>query len=67
MLNFRRSSMFSELFNDFRLAELDKLLANLATVWGFDIWAIHDLTNHSIYIVGRYLLKNWGIAECLEI
>ena len=54
-------------FNEYGVTELESTLSTLGKNWTFDIWFIHQITNHSVFIIGKYLFQKYGLGEFLKI
>lgn len=54
-------------FNDYGIAELESILNTLGKNWTFDVWFIHQITGHSVYVIGNYLFQKYRLNEFLKI
>ena len=46
---------------------LSDTLSAIGTSWSFDIWKAHSSSNHSVFLVGKYLFKKWELLQGLMV
>ena len=54
-------------FSPYGVAELESAFNTLGKNWAFDIWFVYNITNHSVYIMGKYLFQKYGLREFLQV
>lgn len=54
-------------FQDYGFQQLQHALASIGLNWNFDIWLIYSASGHSVFIMGKYLMKKWSLNESLDI
>ena len=50
----------------FRLRTYKNMLQWVGIDWNFDIWQVFNETNHSVFIIGKYLFDKWNFYEILN-
>ena len=58
---------FEFTFSPYGVNELESAFNTLGKNWTFDIWFVHNVTNHSVYIMGKYLFQKYNLSEFLKI
>lgn len=49
--------------------EIESMLFSVGRNWNFDIWPVHNTTNHSVALLGKYLSYKWefsGASNCKD-
>ena len=54
-------------FQDYGIQQLQNALSGVGLNWNFDIWLIYSASGHSVFIMGKYLMKKWSLDESLDI
>ena len=58
---------FEFTFSPYGVNELESAFNTLGKNWAFDMWFVYNITNHSVYIMGKYLFQKYSLSEFLKI